>query len=603
MSNVVKTVTPHAAVLIWNFVDRLGAVPTSKNDDVVNRVEKKIISTLSLISINTTKMKSAPTGRFEFTLAPTKNWVSTITAGSWCCILMSQKPITKDDFDSVDPEKLKMIGKIEGVRQQVNVNPETGARSTTYIATGMDWGHVFENNVYIDPFIDKKNNTVGAATYLEIFPKIVNKNGIPLIPNTASNLESILQIMGQPLDKNFSNAGSEINQVASADFKFLIPNDLAKYLGFSVGKNKQKNNSITDYIKMYHGKLTAEDTYKNIKESVGMIDPTSFTGISSMWQILTDNSNPTMNEMLCDLKFDKGKVVFALWNRIKPFSYRSAGVTKRKIRKALQAESVGVSKKEEGRERDRLATSAENMISPFKLVRTVKIDVDDVRYIDSGTNWRDKFNFVEVKPAISFATQLSSYIKTTSQLADVGAFKREGFRPLIFQTKQLPSKTFEIKKSAGGGADTLTFDVNGLIYWKYLLKEWYFDTHKLLNGTMTITGQNEHIMVGDNIMVGGKVLGLTPNINAGTLKNSNFYLLAQVENVQHNFTVDANGSRSFITTINFIRGVITDESKSIINEGSLDSLANQISAADNRNTTNVIGTSSQADPDVKVRGT
>jgi hypothetical protein len=110
----VKINTPHAAVIIWNYNDRLGQEQTSQKQ--IDVVEKKIISTLSCTSIQTSKTKSDPQGSFSMTLAPTKNWISGITAGSWCVILMSNEPITEQDLNHADPKKVKMIGKIETVR-------------------------------------------------------------------------------------------------------------------------------------------------------------------------------------------------------------------------------------------------------------------------------------------------------------------------------------------------------------------------------------------------------------------------------------------------------------------------------------------------------
>jgi hypothetical protein len=79
----VKLVTPHAGVIIWNYNDRVGA----DDHGDVNKVDEIIINTTSLMSIATKKNKSTPAGSFEFYLAPTKNWVSIITPGSWCVLL------------------------------------------------------------------------------------------------------------------------------------------------------------------------------------------------------------------------------------------------------------------------------------------------------------------------------------------------------------------------------------------------------------------------------------------------------------------------------------------------------------------------------------
>ena len=82
--------TPHAAVLVWNYDDRVD-VPTGEYDDKgisENNILKTeggdslppvIVSTLSCVSIQTSKSKSQPDGQFQLVLSPFKNWISTLT--------------------------------------------------------------------------------------------------------------------------------------------------------------------------------------------------------------------------------------------------------------------------------------------------------------------------------------------------------------------------------------------------------------------------------------------------------------------------------------------------------------------------------------------
>ena len=135
--HIVKT--PHAAMLVWNYKDRIGT-PTGGYDSsgVKNLTETEkegkdtppvIVSTLSCVSLQTTKQKSSPAGSFNAVLAPFKNWVGTLTAGSWCVILMSNEPIQEKDLTEADSRKVKMLGRIETVRCETRVNEE-GARET-----------------------------------------------------------------------------------------------------------------------------------------------------------------------------------------------------------------------------------------------------------------------------------------------------------------------------------------------------------------------------------------------------------------------------------------------------------------------------------------
>ena len=144
-----------------------------------------------------------------------------------------------------------------------------------------------------------------------------------------------------------------------------------------------------------------------------------------------------------------------------------------------------------------------------------------------------------------------------------------------------------------------------MTHWKFLLREWHFNNHLLLNGAITFIGQSKYIQVGDNIKIDSKILGNAP-VNVGQKKASSSYLLAHVENISHTFSVNPeSGARSFMTTIQFVRGVITDkEGKPLtLSEGgnALDKFAEVLKPKDERNS-NVFGTSVESDPDVEKLG-
>jgi hypothetical protein len=204
------------------------------------------------------------------------------------------------------------------------------------------------------------------------------------------------------------------------------------------------------------------------------------------------------------------------------------------------------------------AGNVTDLISLFKYVKTIEIPYKEVININVGTNVRDRINFVEIlaTPDIlpKYPGLLKQSNKPTSQVFDPSSISRDGFKPAPkMAIRYLPIKNGEI-------------NVGGLSDWKYLLKEWYFNTHAMLNGSMTIIGQNEYIRVGDNIRVRAEAIGY-PNYNhlqellgkkGSALK---YYMTAHVESISHSFTVDpTSGARSFKTVIGFVRGIITDES-------------------------------------------
>lgn len=530
MANALKIKTPHAAVIVFNYRDRIGSEKTSKNQ--VLRIDRKIISSVSIESIRTTKTKSEPAGTFEIALAPTRNWVSTLTAGSWLCILMGQQPIEKEDLDVANPKLLKMVGRIEAVRMSVVVDPATGARRTSYIVSGQDWGGIFQNILYVDPIIDGNDSTVGAATKMNLNELIYNRENA-LFKTSTELVQAIINFWGMPL-KNFNSLTFKNNITISNEATFVIPNELAKFLSFNT--NEKQSNKITDKISLIGGTLVGDNKYRRANDSVGLIDPRSLYGAHAVWQIMTENSNPTLNELYCDINWDLDKPRLALYHRIKPFIIRDVTQYIPKQEREL----IG------------------KLLSPFKFVKKNTVPVEEVITIDAGTNWRDKYNFVEIRPDFSDIQFINVQIKNKAQVTDREAYAREGFRPMIAMPRQLAKQDID-----NGNVMTTAA-------WKWLLREWYFDTHRLLNGNIVLVGQDTHIEIGTNLMIDASVFGNSFNM-VKNMEAGKSFLLAHVENIAHSFSVLPDGSRSFTTTVQFVRGTITDEKgEAISDSGRLD---------------------------------
>lgn len=576
MSGNFKIKTPHAAVLIWNYDDRVGTPSGGltatgvKDQNGIEREEPAVIvSTLSCVSIQTNKAKGQPDGSFNLVLAPYKNWTSTLTAGSWCCILMSNQPITQEDLRKANPAHVKMFGRIETVRCETNVNDE-GARQTLYYVSGVDWGTIFNSILYIDNLIASENDpgSLGNNAAVAVRNALFGKSGGPVSFNVDRNLASLLDVMGKP-PAGYSSQEDKVGRLAKAIYDFILPDKVCEFFQFKGTKGDSK--MLSQLINLQTGSLIAPDKYKDFHEASGFIDPFSLQGSHSIWQVLMENSNPTLNEMYCDLKFDPieqgGAPRLMLYNRIKPFSYKSIAPAAGKV------------------------TSFE---SYFQFVHTHNIDTVDVMSVNAGTNWRDKFNFVEIKPNFSEFEVIANWTKQKAQAFDRKAFNREGFRPLIFETKQFPNTT------SSGDPKSIGIDWSAIEQWTTLLRKWYFGTHRLLNGTIVLHGTTEYIGVGNNIKFSADLLNPNPNINKATKKQgSNEFILGHVESVSHTFGVSPDGARTYRTTINFVRGVVVSSGpeNTLVGEGMLDQLATDLSQQDDRNRRNVISQSDPSDPD------
>lgn len=556
-----RVLTPHAAVIVWNYADRLG----SEGVKDINGVEETIISTLSCVSIQTAKTKGNPAGTFQLVLAPFKNWVSTINAGSWCCILMSNKKITPASLQKADPAMVKMIGKIESVRcdtQQVG-----DERQTRYLVTGTDWGHIFNNILYVDNLLAAQNDPrlQGNGAAVALRNALFGKGNSPQSFAVKDNLRSLLNIFGNNLS-GFTDVQDDINRLAKSTYDFLMPQEMINFLGL-VGPNGKttKEKVLTRVLNLQTGRLISSNKYDDKPEAYGYINPFSLQGTNSFWQILLDNSNPALNEMYNEINWTSSGPALTLYNRIKPFSFKSA---------SSDAQVKGLR-------------------SMFQNVKTHIIDDATVISVNAGTNWRDKYNFIEIKPQFQDFDIIANWSKQKTQQKDEAAFNREGFRPFIVGTKQFPVSP-----------DAKSFNPDQLQAWALLMREWYFDTHRLLNGTLTMAGTSEYIAVGNNIRFDAGLINPTPNANKATTNaKKNQYVLAHVESVSHNFSVGEDGARVYTTTIQFVRGIFVNQNLQLWGEGKIDKYPNDVPPTNDRNRSNVVSTSEPDDPDPqKVSG-
>lgn len=553
--------TPHAAVIVWNYDDRLNTKGITGSFDKINEM---IISTVSLISITTNKTKSDPVGTFNFTLAPTRNWVSVLTPGSWCALLMTNEPLDQDSFKKAKPKQVKMFGRIDTVRTNVSVGDD-GARSTTYTVTGRDWGSIFNNTVYVDPIVQDPSDqgkTMASALYQQFSQNVFSDNNDVLAVTVPKNLNTILSIFGGPLNL------PETDRLAKATHDVSMPSEVSNYFGFVDGFNNVTNSTkFAELLILVWGPLKGEDDYDNStpdQTGTGWLDPGVLLGQHPLWSILQDNSNYAMNEMFSEMFWSEEGPELLLYNRIKPFSYTDDPASP-----------------------DKIDTSMRSM---FQNIASHKLADEAVINVNAGTNWADKFNFIEIKPDLNELNILGVLLKAKSQAyqgdnSTSDIFNREGFRPIMFSIKQLPFN----KK---GSTEPIQGDV--LSKWVHLAKEWYFDSHRLLNGTVVLHGSSEYIPVGDNIMFDAGLIGVTPNYNSGSLKTNKVYVLGHVETVQNTFMVNHDGTRSFQTTIQFVRGIVVNEDKKLIGEGTIDTLASSLNKVDSRNGRTVLSVASHS---------
>ena len=129
MARPIKYSHSEVSVKVYHYIDETS-------------LKVEIFEIDDLLSINTSKDMSYPSGMFTLKLAPSKNWKKKIKNGDWLEI-----------FFSNDGEKrLKFLGNVDRVSRTREVDAKTGAMSVRYMIFGRNFGKVFEKtNIYYNP--------------------------------------------------------------------------------------------------------------------------------------------------------------------------------------------------------------------------------------------------------------------------------------------------------------------------------------------------------------------------------------------------------------------------------------------------------------------
>lgn len=522
--------SPDCRVVIYNYTKREGSNLHSGLDPF----KVKIIEiTEDVLNVSTSKSKANASGNFNITLAPSNNFISSISSGSWVVIFMDEKKIENSSLTKMD-DSVKFIGRIDSVRATRSVDQSTGTFITSYTLMGRDWCSVLESMIYIDTISANLpafasgqgfNGGVGQVTRFAANTKITELYS-KKIPSSTDIAEAIFDIWGKQ-NSALNIAGAVDKDIAE---RFLptsplhIPIELSKAMGLKAPTDK-----ISDVIERSYGVLVDEGTYDNKHiEAVGAVDFRYILGSNSLWQMLNSTVSVSgINEIFGDLDFLSGTPKMMVYKRVRPFS---------------------ISKKNQNNE------IAKGIVSSFFLLPKTIIDLEDIVQLDIGTNWADIVNFIEVMPDQSmfpFAKNATVALKAQNAIYSTASYAISGFKPMFFNFTFFPPKSTKVP------------DPYGHKGWLPVLKEWYFDTHKMLNGAISISGISGHIAVGSNIIFPAKAISEANFIdvtNISTLTdNKESYILAHVESVSNVFTVRNNGERSFMTTVSFVRGLITDK--------------------------------------------
>lgn len=236
----------------------------------------------SVIAFDYNKSFGAPSGTFNLTLAPNKNWLNVVRPGDWITVSLSQA----GDKDRV----VRCIGNVDRVSQSENVQ-EGGGRSVTFNVSGRDFGKVFEKysvwfNIYDETYVTQS--------------VLLGKQGALAIKGTSKDIISqlISLFLGGKLE----------GQLQKQLDAFRIPSQLSQ----DMDANGKK---FADILEL---KLDDVPGYKGL--------PVEYLKTGTLWDLCKGYGNLVVNELFLEhVKIDK-KVKPAIFLRIYPFTQKGFSI-------------------------------------------------------------------------------------------------------------------------------------------------------------------------------------------------------------------------------------------------------------------------------------
>jgi len=527
--------------------------------------------------------KSNHISQLSATLLPGMNYLTEMFPGDWVmCWIVNNKDSLTSLIDRIKNNKacnkfydgLKFIGKITSVRKNIQQQP-SGVRHSSYQVNAAGFTE-FDAQLYFEPYL--------AATNPNIVTQWLKQTGADIDNLIASNGQgiSINKILPSLLDA-FYGKGIPSNSGANADIQgmpnnqtgitansFIIPAPVANALGISQGSKPNNQVGWNDICEVLQGIQKYQLSSASLQASIivdlqngkegangrsvadiftpdGVPDgsrlrrretkdpllgvflpsPPQFTGQRTVWSIMQQYLNPTINEMYTCLRVNPaGDVLPTVVTRQLPFSSGLiSDLYRPKFIKVATADDSDTERSTTSGESDTESTAPHQLaLTRFMELPRWRIHPILIQSVDLGRSDALRFNFVHVYGETGLQSQdRTSYIVRDPPVSDEIDISRSGLRPYMQSVNCAPTDT--LNRKAGD--------------WMYIISDIIMGQHLMLTGTMTTKGIQSPICPGDNIEFDGHVL--------------------HIEAVSHNFQMTGDGKKFFHTSLALSHGVKADQ--------------------------------------------
>jgi hypothetical protein len=590
-------VTPYWVIAIFPFYEEVTFqrnTMSSYDQDPSQAVKTNgspLYITSDCVSLQVSHTKSNFQGGLQGTLLfSDTEYLREVFPGNWMLAWMvqsesyAQELITRiQNMDPTNPcnrfmDGLKFVGRVNSCRKQLVQSP-TGLRTVGYNLQGESFSE-FQSEIYFDPALADSVGNSNLGTFFskldqdldDFFNSEDAKEGI----NVEKAITFLLSILlGKGVPQDFVNPLSPqqsggVPPVVSglvgqdqgvpdeeAPYAFLVPQEVGALLGKQSTSKTSGILAAADLDEI----ITGVQNYSS-GENSGTIAPNSpqsifipdgldsdsdnaahkftptymagtfppeipqFTGENSVWTILSQYLNPAINEMYTALRTNEdGYVVPTLVLRQIPFTTDVFAQSLGTI--PPPAGSLGPNGPPTNQYLQKDLSENEALpVTRFLELPRWHIHPLLVVSADIGRSNSKRFNFVHAFGHSNLTLPQGTgtwQICNNPPIQDVADVKRSGLRPNM---QTLACDVEEISREFGASE------------WMALIADSHMGMHLTLDGTIAMYGVQAPIVPGDNCEFDGVVY--------------------HIESVTHSATMNQEGERSFMTTIQVTNGIRSD---------------------------------------------
>ena len=262
--------------------------------------------------------------------------------------------------------------------------------------------------------------------------------------------------------------------------------------------------------------------------------PPQFDGQKTIWAILQQFLNPTINEMYSCLRVNPaGKIFPTLVVRQLPFS--SGLITEEYRPKPLPVAAHLRDQQKEKQQKKKVATTIQHKdplptelrnltLTRFMELPRWRVHPILVKSVDLGRSDAVRVNFIHAygESALAGMTSVRQFV-TDPPLSDDIDIARNGLRPYL---STVPCDPVDSRNRSSSD-------------WMYILSDILMGQHLTLSGSVELVGVQAPICPGDNLEFDEHVL--------------------HIEAVAHTFMMNPNGFKSFSTTVALTHGIKAEQ--------------------------------------------